>query len=49
MERIGANGEPDGHSTVLMSGINKVHIGRRQEQVLEFLHRYNHGLRKLLE
>jgi hypothetical protein len=49
VQRIGSNGEPDGHSTVLMNGISKVHIGRRQEQVLEFLHRYNYGLKKLLE
>lgn len=49
MQRIGTNGEPDGTSTVLMHGISKVHIGRRQEQVLEFLHRYNYGLKKLLE
>lgn len=49
VERIGANGEPDGLATMLVSSISKVHMGRRQDQVLEFLHRYNHGLRKLLE
>lgn len=49
LERIGNHGEPDGQCTVLMHSISKVHIGRRQEQVLEFLNRYNHGLRKLLE
>ena len=49
IERIGANGEPDGVATMLIASIHKVHMGRRQDQVLEFLHRYNHGLRKLLE
>lgn len=49
LSRIGSNGEPDGTATVLMAGIQKVHIGRRQEQVLEFLYRYNHELKRLLE
>jgi hypothetical protein len=49
IERLGPSGEPDGVATMLVSSISKVHMGRRQDQVLEFLHRYNHGLRKLLE
>ena len=49
IERIGANGEPDGSATLLMSNISKVHIGRRQDQVLEFLYRYNYELKRLLE
>jgi hypothetical protein len=49
VERIGANGEPDGRSVILMRSIAKVHIGRRQDQVLEFLYRYNYELKRLLE
>lgn len=49
IERLGPSGEPDGVATMLVSSISKIHMGRRQDQVLEFLHRYNHGLRKLLE
>jgi len=49
IERIGSNGEPDGASTLLLGTICKVHIGRRQDQVLEFLYRYNHELKRLLE
>ncbi len=49
MDRIGSNGEPDGCSMLLLESINKVHIGRRQDQVLEFLYRYNYELKRLLE
>jgi hypothetical protein len=49
IERIGNNGEPDGTSTILMGSICKVHLGRRQDQVLEFLYRYNYDLKRLLE
>jgi hypothetical protein len=49
IERIGTNGEPDGLSTMLVSSISKVHLGRRQDQVLEFLYRYNYELKRLLE
>ncbi|AIE86845.1 hypothetical protein [Fimbriimonas ginsengisoli] len=49
IERIGNNGEPDGTSTILVSSIAKVHFGRRQDQVLEFLYRYNYELKRLLE
>jgi hypothetical protein len=49
LERIGTNGEPDGKSMLLMDSISKVHIGRRQDQVLEFLYRYNYELKRLLE
>jgi hypothetical protein len=49
LKRVGSNGEPDGMATVLTSSIHKVHFGRRQEQVLEFLYRYNHDLKKLLD
>jgi|GEM_PF-1863882 len=49
LERVGTTGEPDGRSTMLVNSISKVHLGRRRDQVLEFLYRYNHGLRKLLE
>jgi hypothetical protein len=48
IERIGNNGEPDGVATILLSGISKVHFARRQEQLLEFLHRYNCKLKRLL-
>lgn len=48
IERIGTNGEPDGVSTMLVSTISKVHIGRRQDQVLAFLYRYNYELKRLL-
>jgi hypothetical protein len=46
--RIGVNGEPDGVATILSAGIAKVHFARRQEQVLEFLYRYNFELKRLL-
>jgi hypothetical protein len=49
IERLGPSGEPDGVATMLLASIGKVHMGRRQDQILEFLYRYNHGLRKLLE
>ena len=49
LERIGGNGEPDGRSMLLLDSIDKVHIGRRQDQVLEFLYRYNYELKRLLE
>ncbi len=48
INRIGTNGEPDGVATLLLSNVSKVHVGRRTEQILSFLHRYNHGLKKLL-
>ncbi len=48
IERIGPNGEPDGIATILSAGICKVHFGRRQEQLLEFLYRYNFELKRLL-
>lgn len=48
IERIGTNGEPDGMATVMCSSLTKLHFGRRQEQVLEFLYRYNYELKKLL-
>lgn len=48
IERIGPNGEPDGMAMILLTGISKVHFGRRQEQLLEFLYRYNFELKKLL-
>jgi hypothetical protein len=49
LRRIGPHGEPDGTAILLIDGIGKVHIGRRQEQILEFLNRYHHGVRRLLE
>lgn len=48
LERVGASGEPDGKATLLMSHVTKVHIGRRSEQILAFLYRYNYELKKLL-
>ncbi len=48
INRIGSQGEPDGLATLLLSNVSKVHVGRRTEQILSFLHRYNHGLKKLL-
>lgn len=49
LERISPNGEPDGLSTMLISSITKVHLGRRQDQVLAFLYRYNYELKRLLQ
>jgi hypothetical protein len=49
LERVGLNGEPDGRSVLLMAGIARVHLGRRQDQILEFLYRYNYELKRLLE
>jgi hypothetical protein len=48
IQRIGPNGEPDGIASVLYFGVSKVHFGRRQEQILEFLYRYNFELKRLL-
>ena len=45
IERVGSQGELDGVATLLLSNVSKVHVGRRTEQILHFLHRYNHGLR----
>jgi hypothetical protein len=47
--QIGRTGEPDGHTTMMLENIHKVHIGRRQDQVYEFLYRYNVELKRLLE
>jgi hypothetical protein len=49
LDRIGNQGEPDGRSMLLLESICKVHVGRRQDQVLEFMYRYNHELKRLLE
>lgn len=49
MLRVSRDGEPDGKATILMDSIQKVHIGRRQDQVIEFLYRYNFELKNLLE
>lgn len=49
LERIGSQGEPDGTSTLLMDSIAKVHVGRRQDQILEFMYRYNYELKNLLQ
>jgi hypothetical protein len=48
IERIGANGEPDGIAAILVAAVAKIHFGRRQEQMLEFLYRYNFDLRNLI-
>jgi hypothetical protein len=48
IERVGPNGEPDGRATMLMGNVAKVHIGRRSEQILEFLYKYNYELKRLL-
>ena len=48
ISRIGANGEPDGTATLLLSDVTKVHVGRRNEQILAFMYRYNYELKKLL-
>jgi hypothetical protein len=47
IERIGAAGEPDGIASILIESICKVHFARRQEQLLEFLYRYNFELKRL--
>jgi hypothetical protein len=48
INRIGPNGEPDGIATMLLANVTKVHVGRRNEQVLAFMYRYNYELKKLL-
>lgn len=48
IDRIGGHGEPDGCATLLLDHVSKIHVGRRTEQILAFLHQYNHGLKKLL-
>lgn len=48
IERLGPNGEPDGESSISFSFVAKANIGRRNQQILGFLHRYNHGLKRLL-
>ncbi len=49
IERVGPHGEPDGHATLLLRSVAKVHVGRRQEQAVGFLHGYHSGLRRLIE
>ncbi|RYG48409.1 hypothetical protein EON79_04560 [bacterium] len=49
IERIASSGELDGRTVILFDDIAKAHFGRRSEQVLGFLHRYNVGLKRLLE
>jgi hypothetical protein len=48
IRRVGSNGEPDGQATLLIGGISKIHFARRQEQLLEFLYRYNFEFKRLL-
>lgn len=47
--QIGRTGEPDGRTTIMLENVHKVHIGRRQDQIFEFLYRYNFELKRLLE
>ena len=49
IERVGPHGEPDGRATLLLKAVAKVHVGRRQEQAVGFLHHYNNDLRRLIE
>ncbi len=49
IRRISQNGEPDGMATIGLDCIASVHVGRRSEQIIDFLYRYNVDLRKLLE
>lgn len=49
IERVGPHGEADGRATILLSSVAKVHVGRRQEQAVGFLHHYHHDLRRLIE
>lgn len=49
IERVGPHGEPDGRATLLLTSVAKVHIGRRQEQAVGFLHHYHSDLRRLIE
>ena len=49
IERIGPHGEPDGRATMLLKAVAKVHVGRRQEQAVGFLHHYHSDLRRLIE
>ncbi|CAN5450457.1 hypothetical protein BH11ARM1_BH11ARM1_04270 [soil metagenome] len=49
LERVTADGEPDGRTTIMLDSVVKANFGRRQDQVLEFLHRYNYQLKRILE
>lgn len=49
VRRVSTGGEPDGRATVGLDAIASVHVNRRSDQVVAFLHRYNVDLRKLLE
>lgn len=49
IERIGPHGESDGRATMLLKAVAKVHVGRRQEQAVGFLHHYHSDLRRLIE
>ena len=49
IKRISQNGEPDGLATIGLDCIASVHVGRRAEQIIAFLYRYNTDLRKLFE
>jgi hypothetical protein len=49
LERLNSKGHPDGIAVIMLDAIDRVHLGRREEQVLAFLHRYNVGLKRLLD
>lgn len=49
IQKINAKGEPDGESMMLFDAVQKVYVGRRNEQVLEFLYRYHYELKNLLD
>jgi hypothetical protein len=49
VERLGSGGEPDGTSILMLDAIDRVHVGRREEQMLLFLYRYHYELKRLLE
>jgi hypothetical protein len=49
IDRVGPHGEADGRATMLLRAVAKVHVGRRQEQAVGFLHHYHSDLRRLIE
>jgi hypothetical protein len=49
LERLTSQGEPDGTAILMLAAIERVHIGRREEQMIQFLYRYHFGLKRLFE
>ena len=49
LDLLSTYGSPDGTVILSRDRINRVEIGRREEQVRAFLFKYHHGLKKMLE